>query len=748
MVNPNRRAMKQEFENQIIKRKVSQILRLLEINPSEAFQRFLNLDFDFSKLGTSLFWNSFNDFNLNRLRNIFPHFENVFDKLEILQFLYNLACMYNETKTKWIKEILSMNPDRQALLKALFVNLELGDASPQPSDFPSYSEDSLTALKNILSEISPQLVPDNSTGYSVHLAQLCRNLINAEMDMILVAKCHDYVSHGGMVLEPKNDGYGSVAKYPTKYSAERRLNILNQFKTGVSRQFQRNISQTNLSKLDHFKINDPLYKSDQGILSVLHNSNVSVSGLPEGTTSMQVDDSFFDELKSDDPEIRTKGSEKIIELLFKQSFNYHLRQALSGIYLPKDHVNAHQFRIRLVENLSTSVFEFICVVSCLVAKAWTFQNLSDFPGSSIMSFKRALLYNLIHCYPDESQTILDDQTNSLIVHELSVIEKNHIPGAFHLFEMHQILSLLSEVEDLKQTPSNVLEAIVNLISNISGELPFNPIYKIDELYYFSYKSFTGFDVNRIIYDFIVSDRLFNVRKINSLELPREAYHKVREQSMVGELKLLFMNITPYVIANETHHDVLGAINYITPQAEFDLIAYSKEENTFLIIQVKLSNIAPRTEKRKMDWIEKNIKCKAIEQLQKDLEFIQSDIGLLAIFNRFNLEVPWKVQPPTIDLLILSESYLYDHEKVTMPNSEQKILCISFFELKNLILNQQVNKMQSELPIIIGSKRPIQLLKKSIEENVFWEFLNDDVEKYSFSHSTKVIEQQHSLEFRI
>ncbi|MBK7387670.1 MAG: hypothetical protein IPI23_00975 [Bacteroidetes bacterium] len=131
-----------------------------------------------------------------------------------------------------------------------------------------------------------------------------------------------------------------------------------------------------------------------------------------------------------------------------------------------------------------------------------------------------------------------------------------------------------------------------------------------------------------------------------------------------------------------------------------------------------------------------------------MEFMQSDMGLSAIFNRLNLEMPWKVQPPIINLLILSDSYLYDHEKITMPNSEQKILCISFFELKNLILNQQVNKMQSELPIIIGSKRPFQLLKKSIEENIFWDYLNDDVDKYSYSQSTRVIEKQYSLEFQI
>lgn len=739
--------MKQRSENQIIKKRIAPVLRLFEVNPFEAYIRFLDLDLAFRSEGASHFWNLFNKLDHNRLSNLLPQYNNVFNVMEDLNLLYSYDLMYNETKTKWIEEILSINPDRQALLKALFVNLELGYASPQPSDFPGYSEDSLTALKNILSEISPQLVPDNSTGYSVNLAQLCRNLINAEMDMILVAKCHDYVAHGGMVLQPKNEGYGSVVKYPTKYSTERRLNILNQLKTGVSRQFQRNISQTNLSKLDHFKINDPIYKSDQGILSVVHNGNVSISGLPEGTTSVQVDDAFFDELKSDDPEIRAKGSEKIIELLFKQSFNYHLRQALSGIYLPKDHISAHQFRIRLAENLSTSVFEFICVVSCLVAKAWTFQNLSDFPGSSIISFKRALLYKLMHCYPDKSQTILDDQINSFIVHELSDIEKKHVSGAFHLFEMHQILSFLCEVEDLKQTPSNVLEAIVNLISNDAGAMPFNPIYKIDNLYYFSYQSFTGFDINRMAYDFIVSDRLFNVNKRNSLELPLEAYHKLREQSLIKELKSLFQNITPHVIANETHRDVLGAIDKDIHQAEFDLLAYSQEENTFIIIQVKLSNITPRTEKRNQDWIEKKLRLKAVEQLYKDKEFIRTDTGLKAIFKRFNLEMPSKENIPGINMLILSDSYLYDHEKVSMSESDQEILCISYFELKNLLLNQKINEKQTELPIFNGI-RPFSVLKTTLDENVFWKFLNVDFDKYVYTQSTRVIEEQHSIEFRI
>lgn len=730
-----------------IKVSVADIIQLFQTAPEQAYEQLISSSYYFHKQ-PNIFWEAYMQLDHDKLIKQLPDSVDTFNQMVWLKLFYDLKELYKTERAKSIEALTALNPDETSLIKSLFLCLELGETSSQPSNFPNYTEESLEGIKILLRDVLPLLKRENETSYSLELAQLSNNLINIQVDIALLEEFLDAFVWADFEMIKKDNSKGFVLSLPDGKSKTENLFVLNHLKTFVKRDFKRKESHLKISEEEHFKKNDQKWKTQEGLATVIHSSNMTVTSQAPGTTSLQVEnDSMLTDMTSEDPKKRDEAILKMMLHSQEQNFHYQFRNALSQIYQPNDEIDIHALHIELEANTFVSLFELLCAMSCLIARADAFRYMSEFPNSgSIKSIKRSV-WDLINSQkPELSEKEKENMTNSEIVHHFKMFDEHYEQKTFFFFTEENILGWFAKVEELKTKSQKELKAIINLFSTFDSSLPFNPIYKLEDKYFFSYTTCGKFNLNQLLYDNYISDKLFNPNNKPQSAKPLVAEtQKSREIRFTNSLKELFKTHTPFVEAGLEYGDPKLNYDFGDLKGEFDVIAYFEKENIIIPIQVKLSNVSPRSEKRKEEWIVNRIETKGIKQVVKDIKLLQSKSGLKYVADK--LKTKNEIKAPLIYPLIVSDNFFADHLSFSFNENDDCVICVSYFELKNLLLNQKVHDKQADwLPLennVVASR-----LIEAVESNSFWDFINEFADNFKYSKTLSAITEDWKIEMTV
>jgi hypothetical protein len=734
-----------------IKVSVADIVQLFQTAPEQAYEQLITSSYYFHKQPKN-FWNAYMQLDHDKLSKQFPDSVDTFNQVVWLKLFYDLNEFYKTERANNIEALTALNPDETSLTKSLFLCLELGETSVQPTNFPNYSEESLEAIKILLREVLPLLKSENKSSYSLELAQLSNNLIKVQVDMALLEEFLDACVWADFEMIKKEDSKGFVLSLPDGKPKSENLFVLNYLKTFVKRDFKRKESHPKISEEEHFKKNDPKWKTQEGLATVIHSSGMIVTSQTPGTTSLQAEDeSILTDMTSEDPKKRESATFKMLMNQQEQNFHYQYRQALSQIYQPNDEIDIHALHVEIDANTFVSLYELLCAMSCLIARADAFRYIGEFPNSgSIKSIKRSVLDLISQQKPELSANEKESMANSEIVHHFKMFDEHYEQKIFFFFTEENILGWFAKVEELKSKSQKELKAIINLFSSFNSPLPFNPIYKIENTYHFSYTTCTcgKFNLNQLLYDYYISDKLFKsnpkYQSLNERRLIGENQRN-REIRFTKSLNELFQTVTPFVEARLEFGDPKLNYDFKDLKGEFDLLAYFEKENIIFPIQVKLSNVSPRSEKRKKEWIIKRIEEEGIKQVVKDIKLLESKSGLKFVADKLKTER--EIKAPLIYPLIVSDNFFADHISFPFNENDDCVICVSYFELKHLLLNQKVHDKQADFLPLENSNVATHLIE-AIETNSFWNFLNEFADDFKFSKTLSAITDDWKIEMKV
>lgn len=183
------------------------------------------------------------------------------------------------------------------------------------------------------------------------------------------------------------------------------------------------------------------------------------------------------------------------------------------------------------------------------------------------------------------------------------------------------------------------------------------------------------------------------------------------------------------------------------RGEFDAIAYFEEENILMPIQVKLSNTTPHSEKRKSEWVNNRIIGEVVDQIAKDVKLLQVKMGLEFIKEQLNIATVKNLEDAVIYPLIITDNFYVDHERFVYTDDGKQVICISYFELKHLLLNINIDNRQAKWDSFKENKSASYLMSL-IEENVFWDFLNPLVGGVKMTKTLTVINKANRITLTI
>ncbi len=707
---------------------VSNLIQHFQTSPEEAYQGLISSRVYINK--SEEFWTEYYKLDIPSLLIAFPDSSDTFDRMATLELFSGLITLYNKYITQCEADLLTLNPKPDSVIKALFLTIELGQTHSPGGRFSRYSSGSLSSVKKILRKITPKLSAENSTEYSLELFNALHFLLQLETDLYLLEEFMDLYGWAGFDLVHHEDGNGYTLTIPGETKSQN-LYLLDCLKTKFKRDDERKASDAQVSKEEHFKEIDKTYKTNEGPLMSLH-SGVTILTQTPGTTSMEVDLSIFENITSPDPEKYNEAMTRLMSLVLTQHFHLNLRYALTNIYQPNDETDIHHLRVRIGQSTSVSLYELFCAVSCLVALSDSFRYLGEYPESGeIRSVKETIIRNLKKDFPEESQEQLIEWSDIIIVNQFPEIEKNKNP--FPVLTKKAIIRHLYEIKELQQKSEVELGILIDFIADLDNGLPFNPVYKIGDDYLFSYKACHVADLNRMMYDYVITKKLYSTKDLKKREAKQnETYHALREKNVNCSIKESLSLMTNYVEYGVEFPKKGEAFHIAGLYGETDVIAYFLEENILMPIQLKLSNTSKPTEKSKADWVNYNIE-KAIDQVRKDSILLSSPEGLNYIAKVLKIDDTSRLSKATIYPLIITDNFYVDHERYVYGDEGKPVICISHFELKCLIANSIIDPRQKKWESLQESKSAKSLISL-IEENVFWDFLKDGSIKKSDSLS--------------
>lgn len=727
---------------------IATLISLFSKEPEKAYEQLIDSGHYYASRDASTFWTEFKQLDIDRLKQLFPDAKATFDKVVCLKIFYDLNEFYKIEKETCFNEIKTLNPTQKDLVKAFFLCLELGETNPQGSKFPCYSEESLKAIKHLLKEIFQKPNTVGQSGYSVTLVNISNKLLRLQLDIEFLGDFLDAIIWGGFEMNDTGNKKGYLITIPAGQTKSKNLFILNELKNKYKRNYKRITAHPEISKEDHFLKNDPKWKTQEGIVGVIHNSSGKITEHRPGLTSIQYNDELFINLKSEDPLQRNLAFQELFLVQQEQNFHFQFRQALSQIYFPNDEVDIHALHLQIEPNILVTLYQLICAQSCLIAIADSFRTSSEFPnGANINTFKKNCLLHLQNKggeLTSDANEYCDDQ----IVNNFIEIEKHYNGNIFNFITEDILISLFARIEGLHECTKDEMLAMIKLFSGLETKIPFNSIYKAEDTYYFSYATCCKFDLNRNLYNNYISDKLFNSQSQQKpLNSKIDETHKSREFQFTNSLKDLFMKFTPFVASGLDYGNPKLKYDFGDLKGEFDVIAYFQHENVVIPIQVKLSNVSPRTEKRKKLWVASNIKKSAILQVKKDFKLLKNEAGLKFIADNFNINEG--IVNPTIYPLIVTDNFFADHLSFAYNDGGDMVYCISYFELKQLLLNEIIHVNQDALPKL-SNNAFCSDLRMAIESNIFWNFLSDDANKFVFRKPSALtaINDEYVIEMKV
>lgn len=730
--------------------KVNRIIGLFKTSPSEAFQTLLEEGIFFNHKQSVCFWQSYSETYCDELVESFPESIELFNKLVWLKLFHDLNQFYLSEKSKTLNELYTLNPNQKDFIQAFFLCLELGTYSYPNSTFPIYSEDSLTAVKTILWEAKNRFNPKNPSPYSPALVQSSNTLLKIQMDLDSLEEFVDAFVWAGFEMEQTKDFQGFLLSIVERNKKELNPLILNQIKTIIKRTYKQTESHTGISTEKHFIKNDPKWKSNEGVLGAIVLKGATIQFKTPGITSINAEPGEFPELDAANPESINAMAQKAMEAYLTQNFHVQLRQAISCVYQPNDEIDIKTIQIEIKPNMFFSLFELIAAMSSLISWSDAFRYFADFPDSgSIKSIKRNLYHQLSSQDNSLSEFEKHEIINWKIVSEFNLMNSAPENIFFSLLKTDSIINKFREVEELKDKSLIELETILNLFSDLNFKTPFNPIYKCNNDYYFAHHSCL-FNMNRILYDNYISDELFNSKKPTEKQRKHVGnLQKNRELQFGNSIANIFKGLTPYSKSNIIFDESNPKYNFGDLTGELDTAVYFESENIIFVIEVKLSNVTPRSEKRKYTWVYNNIANKnkvnsGVNQIKKDLKLLSIEAGLQLISEELNTRN--KITNPRVYPLIITDNFFADHEEFIYNERRDKVRCISYFELKHLILNKPIHEQQ-KLPEIKVESVASQLIK-TIENNLFWKFIADEAANYSYTKSLSAINDEFKITMKI
>lgn len=727
------------------KLKIAELLELFGKSPEKAFRQVISSSIYFRHPKSSTFWLDYSSLDVESLSKLFSESVPVFNNMDWLKLFHDLDEFYSNEKLAKVNEVIALNPSAKDLITALYLCLELGNTSDNLSNFPAYTDESLAALKSVLRNILPRLTADNQTSYSPHLVQLSNTLIKIQMDMDLLAEFVDAFVWADFEMNQLEGKPGFLLSIPEGQSKSENLYVLNELKTAFKRAYKSLESQPKISDEEHFKKIDPELKTNEGLAVAFEISEAKLTSMTPGTTVLNAEHLDISGLSSNNPDEYSKAVANIQALQLEQLFHHQYRHALAQLYQPNDEIDIHAMCIEFENGFLVTLYELMCSMACFIAQSDVYRYLSEIPGSgSISSIKKSLINQNSQVYPQYSINELHGISNLQIIDQYPVISAKTDNISFPFVTEAGLLNIFNKIEELREKSSSQLHSIIELFSGISFPLSHNPIYKINNQYFFSLQS-CQFELNRKLYDYYVSKKLFSLNN-KSKEEQGEVSNKgnLRSSAFGKSLKLIFERLTPFVAYDIKFGGKENDLMFGDLSGDIDVLAYFHEENILMPIQIKLSNVVRNNVKSRSQWVNTNIVATGSHQVMKDVKLLKLKAGLKFVSNILDSNI--QSENLTIYPLIITDNFYADHKSFNYDDEGNDVLCISYFELKHLILNQAIHKHQN-LPEIKGMNAGSQIIM-AIENNLFWKFLEDEAVNYTHTKSLSAINDEFKIIMKI
>lgn len=715
---------------------VTKLVEMLRLDPERALEHIIDSHIYLSKRQDSVdFWLGYETLDKQSVIKTFPEAAYVFHTLGKLHLFFDLYNLYHKEIVDYTKRIRALKPSPELLLKTLFLALELGSIYDRTIELPQYSIKSLKAIKEILSTPGVTTSKNNAKPYSIDLFNCAKQLLMLKVDLATLFDFVNAFEWGRFDLEQieGNNGYRMfLPEYQSKVDNPFILSIL---KNDIKRNVKRKESQSGISQEKHFQKHDAVFKTNEGLPAIFY-SGCDVVSQPDGIAAVKLEGAFWDKIGSSDPRVQEQGQIEWLEKLLEGNFLYQFRQALSGIYCPNDIISLHDYTITLSKVSTVTLYELFCVTSCLSALSDNLRYVSELPGSGSL---HQTVETIALTSRSQNPSVTDEGVKEIVLATIAnnwdTVDRETSP--FYILNRDVIFKHLRKIEELTSIKDTGLEAILDTISSLDNQISFNPLYKIGAGYFLSVKACSLFDLNRTIYDHFVADRLFNSQKKTDALVDKN--HKTREEAFNEAIENALSTIANKVKSNL---DYSRAQNYDFNglKGEFDVLAYFENENIIVDIIVKLSNTSIWSEKRKNQWVNTRLYDEAKRQALKDGKFLSSVEGLRFVSDQFGLKAG--LRKPRVFHLIVTDNFYADHEEIPLDDGDS-VLCISYFELYNLVYGIRIDPMQAAWKSVIEDKSAENLIFL-ILQNVFWSFLAEKAGGFHLSESLRLINKEGNI----
>lgn len=724
------------YKNPFSKLSNDELLSFFLSNPQEALDHLFSSGFYLRpQKDAGQFWSNFFQAGIPDRLSSDPAYNSIASTLSQMHLFFHLTELYARQIKNAERDLIKLKPTREALIRALFLSVELGELFTEPNKLPKYSFKSLSAIKQILGYYNKNCSLENLTAYSVELFNTAKLLLMLKNDFQTLNEFIELFEYGEFCISKRNELPGFIlhladedAKCDNRYLREK-------VKTAFKRQYKAFDSQNDISNQEHFKKFDRIYKTNEGLATVFY-SGGTVTGGPAGTTALEIEEDIFELLESKSSDERNEGMLKMMEKVIETNYHYQLRNALAAIFQPNDTLDVHTYSLKL-EKFGCTLYELFSAISSLAALADNLRYTAEFPDSCDLSVTKTRIVSLIRNeHPALREEELESASLSAIVGDFAAIEVINDP--FYILSKDTLHKYFRKTEELKGKSDEELDTIVDILSSPDKSIAFNPIYKLRDGFLFAYKTFLHCDVNRAVYDFFVSRELFNNHKTSDSK-QTASNHKNREEIFNRSIKEALQSITPFAKSNI---DLKKFDNKIS--GEIDILGYFPKEKLVLSIQVKLSNTTIRTEQYKATWIQEKLLNEAGRQTARDSKILSSPSSGELLSKVFDIEVNEDVD---VYHLIVTDNFYADHYDFPITNSDITVLCVSHFELTSLLKNIRIRADQDKWDLF-ANDIPGNNLIDLLENNVFWRFAGRAIEDYKMNDTLYLIDDEHNIALEV
>lgn len=723
----------------------SHIINLISTDPALAFDKLVSSGL----YRKDRFWAEYATVNLQHIKDAQtdPGQMYFLHRINGLKFFFDLKGFYRTSIDEQTRKLHAFNSNPRDVLKVLFTALDMSEMNVPKFDV-KYSREALGAVRTIYQTLPK---PETPASYSLDLFNIVSQLFGLQVDSNMVDSFLDLYLMDDLLILPCKERKGYELTFIADEFKEKSFYIREALKSSIQRGFRQETAQQGISDEKHFRVNDPKSKTHEGLAVISYNSNViDISEVGKGLTAVPMDDEIFRLMSSSDAAEQTDGNLRAMTEMMEHNFHHKLRHAIADIYVLNDEIDIHALHIELGEGKFLTLFELLVAVCSLTAMSDNIRYLSDVQG--FPALYRSVRAAIRSTHPEYCDDELDMACAANIASHLPMLESRDEFTLFLMLSNEMVLSILRKVEELKSKSDTELQGIIDLLASSDHRLPYNILYKSDNEYLLNFQVCTRFPVARDFYDYYITERLFtpkpNKHKAELIRIDKN--QKSREMSFNQSLRRLLSQLTPYVMDSLDFKSPNPDYNFGELEGDIDAIAYFENENLIMPMQVKLSNRTPWNEKRKRQWVEDKLingKSNAVSQVNKDRQLLQNTVGLKFIASQLGLGKEIDCNTLTIYPLIVTDNFFADHERLPYGDEGNHVLCVSYFEIKNLIQHQKVHVGQSDWEAFTD-KMPAHHLIDLLERNVFWEFLDQFVKTYSVRKSLLAINEEHRVHLNI